>query len=283
MRLFVFALFLALCFGFISAQTVEVDSFYSASLERGITYKVILPAGYDENESYPVCYLLHGMGASADEWINNTNITGYAKEYKYIFVIPSSGNHWYVNSYTDPKDRYEDYIVKDLPARASSKYPIDTTRQALIGYSMGGYGSLVLGLRYPEKYKFLGPMSSSMDVPGQTNRRLEEFKRGGLIESLNIAFGPDSSTYRNERDPFKLIGKTDAAKLPYIYLATGIDESFTQRIDFHREFTDSLRAMKIKYEYHETPGDHDYEYWNRELLNILRRWEEFLKRQPSFQ
>jgi S-formylglutathione hydrolase FrmB len=271
-----FAVFLFCSYGFISAQTIGVDSFYSPSLEREMSYKFVLPAGYDKSKEYPVCYLLHGMGAGADEWINNTALAEYAKEYSFVFIIPSTGDHWYVNSFKEPKDKYEDYMIKDLPEIAASKYSVDLNRQALIGYSMGGYGSLALGLRHPERYVLIASMSGSLDVPAQTNKRLEEYQRDWLILSLNRAFGPDTSAYRAEHDPFKLIAKNDAEDLPYIYLVTGIDESYTQRIDFHREFTDSLRAAKIKYEYHETPGNHDYNFWSRELLNILRRLKELI-------
>ncbi|HEX3073820.1 MAG TPA: hypothetical protein VHP30_09435 [Ignavibacteriales bacterium] len=50
-------------FNLVYAQTIGVDSFYSPSLEREMSYKFVLPAGYDKSKEYPVCYLLHGMGA----------------------------------------------------------------------------------------------------------------------------------------------------------------------------------------------------------------------------
>ncbi len=265
-------------FSYAFAQTVEVDSFYSPSMQRVMNYKVVLPEGYTADTLYPVCYLLHGYGGNADAWLENTKVLEYAKEYKYVFVLPSAGNSWYVNSYTKPEEKVEDYMVYDLPRRAASKFAVDTTEQALIGLSMGGYGTLVLGLRNPDKYKLLGPMSASMDVPGH-NYMLIAYGREGLRPSILEALGSDSTSYWDERDPFKLIQNMPPDSVPYIYITTGIDETFTQRIDFHRDFTNDLRALGIKYEYHETPGVHDYKFWDKELGNILRISGPYLRKE----
>jgi S-formylglutathione hydrolase FrmB len=277
MRRYIYVLFLVF-FSNLSAQTIEVDSFYSPSMSKVMKYKVVLPEGYMADSLYPVCYLLHGYGGSADAWLENTKVLEYAKEYKYVFVLPSAGNSWYVNSFTKPEEKIEDYMVYDLPRRAASKFAIDTTEQALIGLSMGGYGTLVLGLRNPDKYKLLGPMSASMDVPGHVDK-LTEYKRDGLRPSILEALGSDSTSYWDEHDPFILIEDLPPDSVPYIYITTGIDETFTQRIDFHRDFTNKLRALGIKYEYHETPGTHDFKFWDRELGNILRISGPFLRKE----
>ena len=40
--------------------TIEKVSYYSTTLEKDRNVNVLLPAGYDEDERYPVLYILHG-------------------------------------------------------------------------------------------------------------------------------------------------------------------------------------------------------------------------------
>ena len=66
-----------------------------------------------------------------------------------------SGAGFYVNATESPwKDHYRmyDYVTEELPAFVASTAPIDTTRAAITGHSMGGHGALVIVLRNPERY-----------------------------------------------------------------------------------------------------------------------------------
>ena len=65
------------------------------------------------------------------------------------------------------EDRYEDYIVNDIPADVESHYPVAKNREsrAIGGLSMGGYGAFYLALKHPDRYWFVGSMSNAVDAP----------------------------------------------------------------------------------------------------------------------
>ncbi|MCR9095368.1 MAG: S-formylglutathione hydrolase [bacterium] len=66
-----------------------------------------------------------------------------------------SGAGFYVNATEAPwKDHYRmyDYVTEELPALVAASQPIDTSRAAITGHSMGGHGALVIGLRNPDRY-----------------------------------------------------------------------------------------------------------------------------------
>jgi S-formylglutathione hydrolase FrmB len=51
-----------------------------------------------------------------------SNLERYALRYALIVVMPDAGDSWYTNSATNPKDKFEDYIAKDLMAEIDGKF-----------------------------------------------------------------------------------------------------------------------------------------------------------------
>jgi len=62
------------------------------------------------------------------------------------------------------------------------------------------------------------------------------------------------------------VEKVDPSHLPYLYLACGT-EDFLLASD--RQFVEKLSARKIAYEYHESAGAHDWDFWDRTIRKML--------------
>ncbi len=137
---------------------------------------VYLPPSYSRNRSrrYPVVYLLHGFAADHRAFMKgayqNLNIrismdslikAGLAREM--IVVTPSARNafdgSFYSNSVTT--GNWEDFIVKDLVAYMDGRYRTIRSRtgRGLAGHSMGGFGTLRIGMRHPETFSALYALS----------------------------------------------------------------------------------------------------------------------------
>src|ERR1700688_344965 len=54
--------------------------FHSVSLERDITYRVVLPARVQGSQVLPVVYLLHGGGADFRSWTNDSDVARFAEK-----------------------------------------------------------------------------------------------------------------------------------------------------------------------------------------------------------
>ncbi len=133
---------------------------------------VYLPPSYSKgNRRYPVVYLLHGYGRTADDWYPFVNLPGSmdrniaggtAKEM--ILVIPDAntlyGGSMYSNSPTSGD--WEVYITHDLVSYIDTHYRTIANRNSrgLGGHSMGGYGVWRLGMKYPEVYSALYGLSA---------------------------------------------------------------------------------------------------------------------------
>jgi S-formylglutathione hydrolase FrmB len=128
--------------------TARADSLHSRSLSRTMRFEVVLPDGYDSTRTYPVLWLLHGFGGDDSSWLRQSRLEHYLRSYPLLVVLPDAQLSWYVNALGDPAARFEDYILKDLTKTVAARYAVDLDRQAIAGFSMGGYGALVLGLRH---------------------------------------------------------------------------------------------------------------------------------------
>lgn len=60
------------------------------------------------------------------------------------------------------------YITSELPDLVNSLFPVDGSRTAITGHSMGGHGALVAHLRNPGKYasaSAFAPICNPVNVP----------------------------------------------------------------------------------------------------------------------
>ncbi len=256
----------------LQSPRVRVDSAYSASLGRTQRFTVLLPVGAERESSrrYPVLYLLHGWAGDPFDWLKLTPLDSIAAPYPLVIVMPDGENGWYVDSPVRPHDQFETYLTTDLPATIAARYPADTSRQALAGLSMGGYGALMIGLRHPDRYRFAGSLSGAISFPQEIESYARVSPTGGLLPSLRDAFGDSTAAVRQATNLLTLAGRVPPPKAPYLYLTAGIQDVFSRFLPVHRALTDSLRAHGLAYEYHEMPGTHSWRFWSRELSPLLR-------------
>src|ERR1700757_619599 len=98
----------------VKQSRAEEATFHSSSLDRDMHYLVLLPHDYNSGRRFPVLYLLHGLYGDYKNWDTRTGLERHAKTAPFIIVMPDADNSWYTNSATVPRDKFEDYIAKDL-------------------------------------------------------------------------------------------------------------------------------------------------------------------------
>ncbi len=258
-------------------------SFYSQDVHDTMHVVILLPTSYDHARAYPVLYLLHGYDGSQVDWTERTDLVDYTAHLPVIIVMPEAKNSWYVNCETDPNARYEDYIIDELPKFVNAIYPLDTTRAAIAGLSMGGYGALVLALLHPGMFIFAGDLSGAITIPGVIDSVLAHpgepvpGNQGAIYPSIVKAFGDSNKVFRDDHNVFVLLRREHSEKLPYIFCAAGIQDGFTDFLPADRRFTGMLREYGKPYEYHEMPGVHNWHFWDMEIQPLLERMAVVMK------
>ncbi|MGB2866891.1 MAG: alpha/beta hydrolase family protein [Bacteroidota bacterium] len=270
-----FIILALLCVQSQAQVSVSLDSVASPSLSKTKKFVVLLPSNYTTNERYPILYLLHGYGGSHIDWSRRTKIGEYVKDVPLIVIMPDGENSWYVNSASDSQARFETYMVEDLPAYVRTHYSVDTTRQAIAGLSMGGYGSIMLALKHPGMFRFAGSLSGALAYPRFLGEDVMQPTSGAIRRNLDSVFSTSDS--RKQYDIFELYRNAPHDSSLYLYFAMGTSDGFKGLLPVHRMFTDSLRAAKIPYEYHELPGGHSWQFWDREIQPLIKRMREIMK------
>lgn len=161
-------------------------NFISYTLKRAVDITVVLPSvtfpeacgdgnvkgvipKHTKEEKYPVLYLLHGVGNDHGTWNAYTDVELYAEERNLAVVMISGENKMYVNHGENSfmGDLFYDFIENELPDFICGIFPVSRRPEDtyLAGLSMGAMGTLVHGLRNPEKYRAIGAFSAGLYLP----------------------------------------------------------------------------------------------------------------------
>jgi S-formylglutathione hydrolase len=155
------------CFGGIQG----VYSHASSTVGCTMTFGLFLPVEAEDGP-VPLLWYLSGLTCTHENAMVKAGAQGWAAEHGIALVFPDTsprgndvaddptydmgqGAGFYLNATQAPwapHYRMWDYIAEDLPRVLTHNFPLDETRQAITGHSMGGHGALTLAMRLPGRY-----------------------------------------------------------------------------------------------------------------------------------
>ena len=133
---------------------------------------VYLPPSYakDTTRRYPVLYFLHGYTATAEAYVKSLAIPDSidraiaAGGREMIVVIPDAFTKYSGSMFSNSPTigDWETFIARDLTEFIDKRYRTIASRdgRGLAGHSMGGYGTMRIGLKQPATFAALYAMSS---------------------------------------------------------------------------------------------------------------------------
>ncbi|OWK37536.1 alpha/beta hydrolase [Fimbriiglobus ruber] len=229
-------------------EKVEYDSTTVGNKRKMLVYT---PPGYTKETTYPVLYLLHGIGGDEEEWRRGgapdvilDNLYADKKLTPMIVVMP--------NGRAQPNDRaegnvfqhakafetFEGDLLKDVIPFVEKTYPVKKDREsrALAGLSMGGGQSLNFGLGHLDTFAWVGGFSSAP----------------------------------NTRSPEKLVPKPDeAAKmLKLLWISCGDKDGL---INISQRTHAYLKEKNVPHVWHVDAGGHDFPVWKNDLYLFAQR------------
>jgi len=262
-------------------RIMESLSFFSKILGQEVKYSICLPEDYfKENRSYPVVYLLHGLGDDETSWLEYGQINRIADKavrektiIPMIYLMPQGFRSYYTNEFAG-KFRYQDMFIQELIPYIDTHYRTiaDREHRATMGYSMGGFGALILPLKNPEVFGTTVPLSISIRTDQQY---MKEDSAGwnqqwGRIFGGIGAGGTDRITdYYRQNNPFQIFSQNDLLKLSglKIYIANGDEEQTLCRSN--EELHILLRDKNYSHEFRVLKGGHEFSFWRSCLPNAL--------------
>ena len=227
---------------------------------------ILLPAGYNENNQYPVMYIFHGFGGSHSDQIDDDSYVTllYGNMLHDNLAVPQIIVN--VDMYTDKQSekaeksdeelRYIynkaiDDVAKDLMPFIEDNYSVKTGREntAVAGMSEGGAKSLCTGFKWLDKF---GYIASFAPVPGVIPT---EFYKGTYWNTPYLEEFPQPT---DENTPF------------YLYLAVGSKDPWN--IDCTLYYKQVFDEMGIKNQTDYVDGyEHNHIFWRQCFYNFLSK------------
>lgn len=291
---------------------LETVEFFSPAVNRIMKFDIVLPNDYHQSDKrYPVLYLLHGYMQNYTVWGRNLAGAFYARNLSgLILVLPDGGNSWFVNYASNAEgqqNNWEDHIIEDVIGYVDANFRTEARREgrAISGLSMGGFAAFSLGLRHSEMFVSIGSTSGALShartavaavrsgidrVSGPRDpvrqARIDEAD-AFISEIINI---PGFST-QDERtpkgidfetpeqaeayDPFAIIYNVPRSQMPHIYMDSGTEDGL---IEEAREFAQILMINNVPFDYMQSRGRHNSEYWRRSIGHMMTIQHEVMQR-----
>ena len=244
-------------------ENLRFLTFKSPVLQGRGDMTLFVPPETESSKSLPLVVLLHGVYGSHWNWAlkGGAHRTAMAminagEIPPMLLVMPSDGlwgdGSGYIPHMTTD---YAAWIVEDVLDCVISALPqVDAESPVFIsGLSMGGFGALYLGAKYPARFAGISAHSSITHYD-----QFEIFSRQPM-STYALADAEDTSV-------LSWILK-HRAQLPPLRFDCGTSDLL---IEYNRELHQALLEHGIDHQYEEFSGGHSWTYWAEHLKDSLR-------------
>jgi putative tributyrin esterase len=237
-------------------------TFHSPALRGRGDASLFLPPGCEAERRVPLVVMLHGVYGSHWAWFRKgaahqtaLRLVRAGRMRPMILVCPSDGlsgdGTGYLPSGGEGAD-YERWIVDDLTECVRELFSCAADSATfLTGLSMGGYGALRLGAKYPRRFQGISAHSAITRVEQMNDFVFEPFAARGLPpEELDILHW--MRAHRSELPPLRFdCGRDDAL------------------FEANRRFDDELERDGVAHQFQAHEGGHNWEYWQIHVAESL--------------
>lgn len=249
-------------------------NYLSRALFRTVNVDVVLPVDkvldgsndYQPLQPFKTLYLLHGYIGSEGDWLYGTRIQRWATERNLAVVMPAGENAFYFDA-DRPNSAYGTFVGKELVEMTRRAFPLSHRREDtyIAGLSMGGYGAIRNGIVYADTFSRIAAFSSALHLLNEDPE---------TVSGEDTLFGDRKKAIESDRNPrwawMRLLERAKAdpsVKLPEFYISCGLQDGL---LESNRSFRDFLLENGGKVTYIEEDGAHEWDFWDRHILNALK-------------
>jgi S-formylglutathione hydrolase FrmB len=260
-------------------KVIEEQTVKSKILKRTVKYTIYLPADYETaNRTYPVVYLLHGYTDDNTGWLQFGEVNRYADKAiadgtipPMIIVMPNADSSWYINSY-DGKEKYEDFFIKEFIPHIEQAYRAKTDKRyrGVAGLSMGGYGTMIYAIKYPQLFSAAAALSAAVfpdeDLIGMPDDNYERVF--GQLYGRGLKGKDRLSKAWEANSVLGLIQSKTADDLDKVryWIDCGDDDGLSKGNSLMHI---ALMEKKVPHEFRVRDGAHNWTYWRTGITNAL--------------
>ncbi|HEY4537740.1 MAG TPA: alpha/beta hydrolase-fold protein [Erysipelothrix sp.] len=229
---------------------IQSTSFYSKTLGFDLNYSV-----YPGDKHHPIIYMLHGAYGNHRDFYTQTDLQADLKflQYPGTIIFVDALNSYYLNS---RHLKMETAIIEDLLPYMEKQYAFNGQR-VIWGISMGGYGALKLGMKYPELFTTVVSMSPGIWLDPPESSALKQWDIFKDETRFDLTF------WQNEHPLHYLRPLTN-----HYYLITGQDDHLTDFASVDYFYQKAKDTLQIDYTV-DPHGPHAWYYWSAIMLRTF--------------
>lgn len=240
------------------SETLSMSTSFMAILPQPTSSKQIGMPGTARTGPHPTLYLLHGLSDDHTTWCRRTNLERYVSELGIAVIMPNAHRSFYTNMAHG--ERYFDFIADELPQLARSFFHLSDQLEHnhIAGLSMGGYGAFKVGIRRPNLFSSATSLSGVMDVAN-----IDRWFKNEATK--NNVFGSPDKVRGSDDDLFHLIENSSSPRPRLLQICGTEDFLYEENLKFKK----ALNTQSWDYTYHEEPGHHTWDFWDRNIQRAL--------------
>jgi enterochelin esterase-like enzyme len=252
--------------------------FFSKTANDTLTYSIYFPPEYSAiPDSFPVFYLLHGLGGDENSWIRDFSVDRIADSLiqagnipPVIIVMPNGKRSYYINDYRHTFPYETVFISEFIPFIDSTCKTKDSkSYRAIGGLSMGGFGAMINAFRHPDYFSAVIALSAAV----RTDSMIIHEKAEKYNSVFVPVFGDSIQQYNKvtqhwkENNPLYLVEpQPDTLKSVCWFIDCGL---YDYLLPGNEALHDLFVQYRIPHEYHVRPGNHDRAYWKASLIPAM--------------
>ena len=260
---------------------------HSRALQRSVNVTAVIPTdkGYYEGDPMTperplkTLYLLNGYFGAELDWLLLGGIIDVANKHDIAIICPAGENKFYVDR-KGSGEAFGRFVGEDLVEQTRRMFNLSRKREDTFigGLSMGGYGALRNGLRYPDTFGAILSLSPGFvdeDFLDVSDRPANPFSKSYAANGkyLTYLFGTIEEHKGGDNDIFALYdrAKEQGKDVPPIFLACGSEDYLV--LGGAHKLRDFFTGRGADFRYVEAPGIHDWKFWDEHLREAC---DEFL-------
>lgn len=242
---------------------------FSNSLSMPNDVRVLFPDNTETETKLKVLWLCHGGSGDENEWLYCSTIAEIPDERNIAVVLVNANDSCFTDMGYGLK--YKTWIGEELPRTLYTMFPrLSDQREDnfISGLSNGGYGCLLIGLSWPERYAAIGAFSAGDKA--DANYAKQEGEEMSVRMRL---FGQEDirDTDYSIRHLAEKVSKTCEVK-PRIYHACGSEDPWLNLNLLVKHTFETLNDPKFDYVYDQAEGyGHEWPMWDMEIRRFLDR------------
>jgi enterochelin esterase-like enzyme len=261
-------------------RILEDREIMSSILGENVKYSVYLPEDYETSErNYPVVYLLHGIKLNSASWLQEGEIKRYVdvaiKEGTIppmILIMPDAESTYYINS-SDGKVMYEDFFIRELIPGAEKSFRVRSEKKyrGIAGFSMGGYGTFYLSLKYPELFSSAATLGAAIRTDNAFLKLTDEVYERNFIMAFGKIQGEGNrlTPFYRAHSILDIVKNKQASELSRVryWIDCGDDDPLSEGNSLLHTM---LLEKQVPHEFRIRDGAHNWLYWRSGIIDALK-------------